>query len=561
MKTRTRNILLITSIAGVLLVVGCYFGYRLYKSARQARLIAQARTYLAKPDERKAFLCLQRALRYNPKDADACRLMAELAERGRSPSALIWRNRVVELKPTSLDDRLALAQTAMLLRDLASATNALEGVDAAGRKTAGYHNIAGTVAAAIGQPAHAEAHFLEVIRLEPQNAAPQLNLAIVRLLSTNATVLAEARISLRRISSNPTNSSLRCQALRELAADALRHKQSDTALALTKQLLTETNSVFADRLMRLDALKECRSPEFDSTLAAFQREAASNPANISELAVWQMAKTSPAQTLTWLRALPQTAQTDQAVILATADCYSVLQDWRGLQAAVEHQNWGELEFFRHAFKARALRGQDLAGAAKGEWELAVKSAQNQRGSLIMLLRVAVQWRWQPEIEELLWAIVSRYPDERWAVPTLAQTLFLAGQTRPLMALFTQQVKRVPSDLDAKNNLAITALLLEAKEINAHELAREIYQKVPTNSSYASTYAFSLHLQKKDAEALKVMEQLKPKDLEKPSIAGYYGLILRATGNAEKARAYLGWASKARVLPEEQKLFDRARAGA
>ena len=57
-----------------------------------------------------------------------------------------------------------------------------------------------------------------------------------------------------------------------------------------------------------------------------------------------------------------------------------------------------------------------------------------------------------------------------------------------------------------------------------------------------------------------MQQLTPRQLEDPSIAAYYGLILQATGNREKAKVYLEWASKAKMLPEEKKLFDRAKAG-
>ena len=129
-----------------------------------------------------------------------------------------------------------------------------------------------------------------------------------------------------------------------------------------------------------------------------------------------------------------------------------------------------------------------------------------------------------------------------------------------MMLYSQQVKRATSDLDARNNLAMTALLLDAKELNPNVLAYEVYQKAPTNAAFASTYAFSLHLQKKDAEALKVIERLKPEELQNPSNAGYYGLILKATGNVAKAKTYLELASKARLLPEEKKLFDRAKAG-
>ncbi len=253
MKPKVQKTLLLVVVLGLVLVVGGYAGYRGYKSIRQARLVKQAREYIAKPDPRKALLCLQRALRYNSRDVEACRLMAQLAEAGRSPAALVWRSRVVELNPDSTDDRLTLAQTAMAVRDYASATNALEGVNATGKKTAAYHNIAGAVAAAANQPAAAEAHFLEAVRLEPQNPAMQLNLAVVRLHGSNAPALAEARSALKRISANPTNGTLRCQALRELTVDSLRAKNSAAELASSQQLLQETDSAVVVRLLRLDA--------------------------------------------------------------------------------------------------------------------------------------------------------------------------------------------------------------------------------------------------------------------------------------------------------------------
>ena len=101
MKSKTRRALLIVSILGVLLSVGGYVGYRAYVSVRQARLISQARAYLGKAKERKAVLCLQRALLHNPDDLEACRLMATVAEASHSPAALLMRSRVVDLNPRS----------------------------------------------------------------------------------------------------------------------------------------------------------------------------------------------------------------------------------------------------------------------------------------------------------------------------------------------------------------------------------------------------------------------------------------------------------------------------
>jgi len=80
----------------------------------------------------------------------------------------------------------------------------------------------------------------------------------------------------------------------------------------------------------------------------------------------------------------------------------------------------------------------------------------------------------------------------------------------------------------------------------------VYQKAPTNAAYVSTYAYSLHLQKKDAEALKVIEQLKPQVLQNPSIAGYYGLILKATGNGAKAKTCLELAFQSPVAARGEK---------
>src|ERR1700722_11621816 len=84
-----------------LLAVSCYGGRRWYRVFRQHRLVRQAHGFVALSDWKNAALCLERALLYNPKDPEACRLMAELAQETHSPSALIWWGRAVENDPTS----------------------------------------------------------------------------------------------------------------------------------------------------------------------------------------------------------------------------------------------------------------------------------------------------------------------------------------------------------------------------------------------------------------------------------------------------------------------------
>ena len=126
-----------------------------------------------------------------------------------------------------------------------------------------------------------------------------------------------------------------------------------------------------------------------------------------------------------------------------------------------------------------------------------------------------------------------------------------------MQLFGVMSKRMPDNIEFKNNLAFTALLLDAQEVHPNALAEEVYSQAPQNPTYASTYAFSLYRQQKYTEALRVMQKLDAKKLEDPSIAGYYGLILKANGDDAKAKTYLNLALKSKLLPEEENLFQRA----
>jgi hypothetical protein len=307
-------------------------------------------------------------------------------------------------------------------------------------------------------------------------------------------------------------------------------------------------------------LRANRENEFQSSLAVLESDAAKDSRKIYELVMWQSATTGPAEALNWLQTLPIETQTNQPAALLAAQCRSALCDWTGLQASLRHQNWAELEFIRHAYQSLSLRGQDLISSSSIEWQKALTAAKNRKEALLMLYRLATAWNWAGQKEELLWALVRNYPTEKWAAVSLSKTFLVEGRTRSLMALYSQQVNANRLDLSARNNLAMTALLLGAWELRPHDLAREVYRRAQANPAYVSTYAFSLHIQKKDDSALKVLEKLTPQQLEDPAIACYYGLILRASGKVERARKYLGLAANARLLPEERKLVEEATAG-
>ena len=81
-------------------------------------------------------------MRFNARNVEAARMVATINnEAARSPALCLALPRLGNQSEVS-DDRLALAKTALLLGNYSAATNALAGVDDAGRKTAAFQNLA-----------------------------------------------------------------------------------------------------------------------------------------------------------------------------------------------------------------------------------------------------------------------------------------------------------------------------------------------------------------------------------------------------------------------------------
>ena len=552
-----KKLIIAATICILLLLMG-YAGYRGYQVWRERHFLAMAKDYLAKADYENESLSLQKALQANPRNLEALQYMAALAEAVRSPAALIYRQRILALNPQSADDRLKLAQTALSFQEYALATNTMAGMDAAGRNTSAWHNLAGTIALKLNQTEAAAQHFTEAIRLDPSNPILQINLAVMRLNGTNDLDRSEARISLQRVSQTTTNFALHSLALRELVKDAMRTGDRPSALAFSDTLVQPTNTLFTDKLLRLEVLQATTNANFGTELQRYQSDAALHAAALPEMTTWMMIHLSSAAALAWLQSLPPSLQTNLPAALLAGQCQVLTSNWTGLQTALTNQNWGDQDYIRHAFTSRALREQKMTATAAAEWELAKKLASPKKNTLISLFRLAAQWSWDTEAEDSLWIIFNRYPEEPWAGELLQQALIAEGRTRSLMQLLNTRLKRNPDDLELKNDLAVTALLLGATEMDPNQLAQEAYKASPTNAAYASTYALALYQQKKYDEALKLMQKLPPEQLQQPGVAGYYALLLKAQGDSAKAETYFKLAERTRLLPEEKKLFNQAR---
>jgi thioredoxin-like negative regulator of GroEL len=196
--------------------------------------------------------------------------------------------------------------------------------------------------------------------------------------------------------------------------------------------------------------------------------------------------------------------------------------------------------------------------ADGEWHAAVAKAGEKFGALTALLDLTGRWQMDSERENLLWQIVQKFPRERWAQQELERLYFAAGDTRKLNEIYSRLHSFSPEDTGLKNNLAATSLLLKTNLTQAYRLAKEAYDQKPDDAFVASTYAFSLHLQGRTREGAAVMEMLKSELLEQPSVSLYYGVLLSAMGDTNRAGYFLMNAkNKGQLLPQEKHLLVEA----
>jgi len=237
-----------------------------------------------------------------------------------------------------------------------------------------------------------------------------------------------------------------------------------------------------------------------------------------------------------------------------------MRDWDSLGAMLDKQDWRDLEYYRLALRAKVFREQGNASAAKGAWLRAMKATDYRLERLSQLTRTTSAWEWNAEMEQVMKIIVARFPSEKATFQALVNWFYSTGNTAALKNLLTRVVEADPANASAKNNLAMTSLLLNPQDSRGHELAQEIYRQQPTNAFFVSTYAYALHVREKNQEALELFQKLKPEELEVPSVAAYYGIILNDTGHGPTAKKYLELGQQARLLPEELTLLQKARRG-
>src|SRR5689334_24444033 len=92
-------------IGGLIAFVACCWGgYQLYSRWQEHHFIRQAHVFLDQKNFEWASLAAQKAFYSRSDSVEACRILADIAERQNLSQALDWRRRAVQIEPESVPD-------------------------------------------------------------------------------------------------------------------------------------------------------------------------------------------------------------------------------------------------------------------------------------------------------------------------------------------------------------------------------------------------------------------------------------------------------------------------
>ena len=539
------------AVIGVLGVAGWY-GWR---AVAKQRAMASARKFADKKEYLQAALAAKNALRFNPNDIAANRLMADMADAVQTKEAVTWRKTIAEMEPGVPENYLKWADTAIRFRDAGSAREALSRMDAAGKNTSAYHETAARLAVLTQQTQEVYKHVAEAARLDPKNENLQLQLAAVQLGSPLPEVRKGAAATIEHLAESPK---IRREALRVLIQSSLAGGDANTALRFAYQLMNGAGAVFEDRMLTLKILGMLKRQEYWWFIGQLGADLPEKDDDLVSLLSWMNNNGLPRLVLKWTEELPNDRVERVPVCVTVAEAHALLANWGKLKPLLKFQKWGDLEFQREALVARVTREEGDVSGANSHWSAAVTLAGERREALSALARFAGSWQWDEEYANLLWVIARGRNEPMMALQRLLRKYTVDGNTRELLSVFNRMLELEPQNLNTKNNVAYGLLILNMEPERAHMLANEIHNADPSNSEFAATYALSMHMKGKTDVALKVLQQFPEKELRVPTTALTYGVILAAKGKDDEARASLAVAEGGTLLPQEKTILLKTR---
>jgi hypothetical protein len=317
---------------------------------------------------------------------------------------------------------------------------------------------------------------------------------------------------------------------------------------------------FTDYLLCLEFYRKLDQSKFSALLEKVKPVAAHNPSDLALLMAWLNENGLAAEVLKWKEKLPAELTTNPPPSIAIADAFVEGKNWSRLQRWTSSGSWGESEYLRLAYQAYGSKqSRQSAADAESLWQKAERAAADRPDREIHLARLAAKWNLPAEAEQLWLRVSKNAPSRREALDALFR-IYRANNDLPNLYRTAQRLhESSPNELSVAADYARLALLVDQNTAEGHRVAKEAYERAPTEVNAAMTYAFSLYGLGRSAEGIEIMKKLPAEGLHDPHAAVYAAVLLLDENQIAAAQEYLAAAQAGPIFPEEKKLLNEAIA--
>jgi tetratricopeptide (TPR) repeat protein len=540
----------------ILLLVGMVFlakpAFRMAKDWRAQFFLKEAQQAWSKGDyhraQEKSRLCLQ----LSPKQIEAVRMLARIADLKRDSSALEYWMFVVQSNDVIDADRIALIEAALRENAIVLADQQMAQLLKNPSPSKEVCNLAGLIASRKQQKAQAHEWFSKALEIDSGFTRAELNLARTELfLSGNREMEAKGLQRLRVLGSRSDEWGI--ESLRMLVAWSKEHpKRLPYNKEISESLRKHPLSGMADQCVVADWEIQAFPNRRDS-LVSFLTASISKlpPSSQKDLAAWLNRHGLFKRTL---EVFPLDQEASEELILVQLDAFAALGNWQGVSDFLERNPPNLSPVLKSLYLARSSRELGNERLFTLGWRQAMREAQENPKALRYLGEYAQhlgELSLSVEAYETLSQIEGYQPESLLKLVRLYEKI---GQTRELFRTIQRLYLLLPNDPAILNDLSYLGLLLNDSSTDPLSNARQVYGLNPNLPAFATTYALAQLRAGLPAVSLSVYEHFSLQQLTAPGWQAVYSATLAANGRKAEAMKVVEKIDLKSLKPEERQLI-------
>ncbi len=554
MISSLRRPLFLFPILILLCVVLGSFGWIGYNSFKTHRYLTLGDRAIESDSWQMASYWYTQILKRDSENLEAVKRMSKYASFYGDPLEVYWWMKLTKMQPQSSGAQLGLAEAFLKNGKFEEAYSVLQKTVPNTAEKPKYNNLITAYYIANHNYDQAEQYSRKSLQLDPDSNDLKLNLLNILLRKGRSEDVDEINGLMSEIT---LDESMLPAIWRVLSSYAIYQKDWDQAIKVSAKLVAHPDAQWHEKAGYLRLLIAFQPNEVEAYLKSIKLDG--KQMQLLEGIANSLTRAGMAESaLTWLDSISSADIKESfSFQVSYADALAMLTRWNDLEEKLIEEDWGKLDYYRHALLSRAHMQLNEQVESKRHWTEAVELSRDNLSEQNRLVSIIETWdgfenRWITMLSEMLTQSVHA----KKAYQRLHDHFYKQRKTWDLYNISVKANRSLPDDDTIKNNLIMYSLLLKRDVESQLVEAKLLFEKYPGKPIPATTCAFALFRNGSAEEAFEMISAMDERHLSVPEIAFYAAVIARSADRIEFAEKYEKLALNAVLLPEEIELFDQ-----